>query len=898
MYLENSEQTDISGERELSTEAMLAEQCQVPKLTEAADLNDASKGSAELGIRVLVEYTEQLKSRKMDFSLLCDEQCNMTRDEIETFTYCNGHAESFEQYSASNGFFESDQTIDHCETLRLSQQFDECAQHCECFKPCKSSEHCANHSLTSTCNSCCEHCVEHLQLFQQCKPPDQQFESFDIEPDKPVMNGDNLEQCEMSDLIPESTDHFEVLQQYEPTDEQCECFDCEPDTSTEHSEHSEMTGFTPDISDSVDLLDCGTEFCEYDDIQNEVATNANDYDYDDDDDYSENCPLEQNETEASDDESCRLSEDVSSSSCNTPVHIYYDDNEHVCLFDERCEDYLQTNEQQAATLDVSTDHCETCGNDDTETNQECEPTQQCSDKTSEFGTEEECSSDCSSMETKSFTTCPDGSIPSDHYSDSSRESDKGVQEDSSDDQTEWESFEEDEQTEQIKINESNEEEKKTPTGDIVIEDYFDFFDRTDYYRDKFSQKRHYISCFDGGDIHDCLHLEEKPQKCSAKNAHGFEKITVHEADVCSDAPEEASQITSEEDESLRGDSETEKNPEDWSIDSESGLADDDIEEIERESCADDYEEAEEDADGETFDEEACVFDGDVCEICHEDEAEVFSSSGNEESMCAPCADNISVEGDAYEDEGYDALDNESLGDNTSSTDQLQTTVIDCKKDNEPGAEDTTFIECSEIEAYWLLKDNEYNIGERCESDVEEYYACQIRSIQSSGKQALNEFMMQGQSYDQIIHGNTNGDASRSEREGALFPLEELETEGVCPEESKTGSFRNTEVGELAENLASYCDVENATDEQTQNSDDELKEVLRKIAPPVGIIHSVVSEHAKIAGRDAKTEEIEDNEQSSDSEEEQSDNESFEPCECEHCVPLIEQVSNVFTPYKY
>lgn len=888
MYLENSEQTNISGEGELSAEAMLAEQCQVPKLTETVDLSSASKGSAELGIKVLVEYTEQTKSREMDSSLCCVEHCNMTRDETEPFTYCNGHAESFDQYSASTGFFESDQIVDNCETSELSQPFDECAQLCECFKPCKSSEHCANDSLTSKCNSC-EHCVEHLQLFQQCKPPGRQFESFDFKPDKLVMNSDSFNQCEMSDFIVENTDHLEVLQQYEPSDEQYECFDSEPETSTEDSEQCEMTGFTPDLCDSVDLVDCGTEFCECDDIQNQTESTNDDYD------DLESYPPEQNETEAGDEESCRLTEDVNSSFlyCNTPVDIYFDDSEHDCSANKCCEEYLGTEEQQANTLDMSTDHSEMCESDDSETNQEYELTQQCqtSDKTVEFGTEEECSSDCSSMETKSFTTCTDGSIPSDHCFDSSGESDKVVHEDSSDDQTHWESFEEDEQTEQIKTNESNKDEKKTPTGDIAIEDYFDFFDRADYYRNQFSQKRHYISCFDGGDIDDCPHLEEEAQKCSAKNAYTYEEIKVQEADVCSDTPEEACEVPSEE--SLRGDCESEKNPEDWSIDLESSLADNDIEESECESYAQDYEEAEEDADEETYEGEACVSEGDFCEICNEEEAEVCPSFGNEESMCAPCADDISVEGDAYEDEVYDAKNYESLDDNTSTIDNVQTTVIDCKKDNEPVPEDKTFIECSEMEPYWLLKDNE----DMWEPDVEEYYACEIKSIQSSDKQALNEFIIEGQSYDQLIHGKVNGDASLNDREDAHFSLKELETVGVCPDECKTGSFRITEVTELAENLANCCVVENEIDELTQISDDDgwLHEVSGEIRPPLGIIHSVVSEHAKTEGEESQTEQSSASEQSRDSEEEQNDSESSEPCECEYCIPPTEQVLQVFAP---
>ena len=152
MYLENSEQVKVSGEGEPSAEVKLAEQCQVRDLTEAADLTSPSKGSVELGINVLVEYTEQVVSRVMDSSLLCMEHCKRNGDEAEYNRYCNGHAESFEQYSASNIFFESEQTLHKCETSRLSQPFNECAQHCECFKPCKSSEHSANHSVA--CNKC------------------------------------------------------------------------------------------------------------------------------------------------------------------------------------------------------------------------------------------------------------------------------------------------------------------------------------------------------------------------------------------------------------------------------------------------------------------------------------------------------------------------------------------------------------------------------------------------------------------------------------------------------------------------------------------------------------------------------------------------------------------------
>ncbi|XP_040912805.1 uncharacterized protein LOC121194186 isoform X1 [Toxotes jaculatrix] len=903
MYLENTEQAKVSGEGESSAEALLAEQCHVPKLTEAADLTSLSKGRAELGIKVLMEYTEKTVRREMDPSLLCVEHCNMSGDETESCTYCNGHAEGFEQYSASDGFLESDQTLDKCETSGLSQPFDECAQHCECFKPCKSSEHSDNHSLASKCCPCCEHCSEHLRLFQQCNPSGQQFESFDCEPDKLTMNVDSFGLCEMSDFIPESADHQELLQQYEPPDQQCESFDSEPDTSREDSEQCEMTGCTPSTSDPVDLLGSGTELCEYD--ENQIQSEFTDDDDDNgDEDDEEGYPPEQNETEASDEKSCRLSEDLNSSHVNTPLHVYFDDSELVRFASECCETYLDTEDcsQQAATLDMSTDHCEKCGNDDPETSEEYETTQECatSDKTSdtsEFCAEEDSSSDCSSGETKSFKTCPEGSIPSDPCSDSSGESEKGVQEDSSDEQTQWESFEDDEEMGQSHSNESNEDKKKTPTVDIAIEDYFDLFDRADYNGHAFTQKRHYISCFDGGDMHDSLYLEDEARKHSARNAYTFEEtnkeIDVQEADISFDVcSEEACEEAA--DASPRDDCESEEKPEDWTIDTESSLAEDEVEENECEAHAlyvENYEQAEEDED--ILDGETCASEGHVSEICPEEEAEACLPSGNEETMCAPCAEDISVEGDAYEDELYDEQKYENLSDCTSTIDHVHTTVIDSKKDERPEPEDTEFIECSEMEPYWSLIDKEDN-GEMCEPDVEDYYAYQIKSVDSSVKQALNGLIMETISYDQMIHGRANGDGSKNERADALLYLKENEsqTSGVCPSvECKAVRFAVAEVSELSENVASCSVVENMAHEQTPESDDDcgLNEISAEISPPLDIIHSVVSERARIGGWDAHTEENSASEQSRDSEEEQSDDESSEHCECEYCFPPLEQV---------
>ncbi|XP_034740748.1 probable serine/threonine-protein kinase kinX isoform X1 [Etheostoma cragini] len=868
MYLENSEQGKVSGEGQLSTETMLAEQCQVPKLTEADNLTSPSKGSAELGIQVLVEYAEQtVVSKEMDPSILCVEHCNINREEMEPCTYCNGHSESFEQCSESDGFFESDPNVDECETLGLSQPFDECAQHFECFRPCKSSEHCANHSLASECSPCCEHCAEHLQLFQQCKPSDQQFESSDFEPDTLAVNHDGFGQCEMTDFIPECRDHLDFLQHYESCDPQCEYF--EPDTSTENSQQCERTGFTPNVSDSEDLLDCGTEHFEYDECTNDYD---DDDDYHDDDSEDDTCQPEQddenNEAKTIDEESFTLSEDVDSSDFDTPVHVYFDDREDVHFASECCETHQLTEEHSPndTALNMSAHHCEMCETDYSETSQEydqqCATSKQCS---SEFGMEEDGSSDCSSIETKSFKTCPDGSIPSDICSDSSGESQKTTQEYSSDEHTHWESFEEDDEIEQSSINGSNEDQTITPTVDSVIEDHFDLFDRADYWGNTFSQKQRYISCFDGGDIHDRLHLEEVQSEAQkrAKNVYKFKEIkkTIDVLETYLDPLEEACEDTNEEDASQRDDAstgscESEEQAEDWIKESGSSLSGDEVVDDESEVFALYEENCEEDED--------TALDSHVTEIYNEEEAEVCLPSGNKESMSAPCADDISVEGDAYEDEIFVAEEYESFCDNASAFGHLQATVVV----TEP--EDNVFMACSEREPYWLLVDHEEK-EEMCVPGVEEYYLYQLKSIQSSFKQALNGFIMEGRLYDQMI----NGDASRNEREDVLLSL-------------KASRVEIAEVIEFSEDFANYSVVEKTTNKQTSESEGDcgLGEKGGEIKPTLDIIHSVI---IQLSPKEARTEENKASESTDSNEDEWSDEISTQPCECEYCIPPIEEV---------
>ncbi|KAM8855624.1 uncharacterized protein AB9W97_020401 [Spinachia spinachia] len=830
MFLENAEQSKVSGERELSAEAMLAEQCPIPSLTEAVDLSSSLMGSVELGMQVLVEFTEQTVSKEMDPSIVCLDISNRSRDETETCTYCNGHCKSFEQYPESDAFFESDQILDQCETPGLSRAFEKCAHHCVSFKPRKSSEHSANHSLASKCSCCCEQCAGPLLLFHQCKPSNQQFESFDSERAFVAVDCEGFGQCEMSDFIPDCTDHLGLLQQYEPSDQQYECSDSEPDTSTEDSEQCETTSLTRNISNSMDLLDCGDELYEYDGCTNQNG--------------EERGPPEgegeQSDMEPSDDESLTLSQDVDAPQFDRPVRVYFQERKEVPSASDCCETHqlAEENLAQAMALNMSPEYCEAWGAAYSDTSQEPDE-ESATPEQSEFETEEEEeeSSDCSSIETKSFKTCPDGSIPSDRCSDSSGESEKGAREDSTDEHTHWESFEDDDETPQSDDGGSEECEKETAGADAVVEDFFDLFDGDDFYRHPLAQKQRYISCFDGGDIHDRLHHEDV--RCEAqtlaKNAFEpevSEDIFVQETDACLDALEEAYEDTYEEDASQRGD---------YSLgsDDNSSLVGDDVEETESQSH--------------TEEDENPAFDGHVSEISTDEEDEEDAELW--ERISTPCAGDISVEGDAYEDDTFAPQPYESLEGNTPTTGDLKTTV--------PEPEDQTLNACSEQEPYWSLVDQEDD-GQTFE--LEEYYANQIKSIQSSVKQALNGFILQGGLCDHIIHR----DASEK-----------------CIEEQ----FGITKVITLREDSADGCVVEKAPESACDHG---FSDTSITINPTLDIIYSVVSQLTKNEGRVMptlvrKAEGNEASEEGVDVEEEQSDDESTEPCKCEYCLPPIEEV---------
>lgn len=131
---------------------------------------------------------------------------------------------------------------------------------------------------------------------------------------------------------------------------------------------------------------------------------------------------------------------------------------------------------------------------------------------------------CSSSDSNSFKTCAEDSENSLNSSES--ESEKEAPENWSDDQTGWESCEDDE--EPRNFSGTVHDEKKT--SDFVLEDYFDLLDRADYHGPTLTQSQRYISCFDGGDIHDCLYGDQLQAEKQPQNARRLTETKPHRND--------------------------------------------------------------------------------------------------------------------------------------------------------------------------------------------------------------------------------------------------------------------------------------------------------------------------------------------------------------------------------
>lgn len=776
MYLENSEQcSPATVEEERPAIAVLTEQYRILSKNVLEDLSNPTKTSRN---PIKEDFDDQIVCDGEIKTTICPSDSFSTDEEETESSCCDWNFESFEQLStAGDGLCESYQIVDQFETLGLSQPFDERAQHCESFDPCKSPEDCANHSLTSECGPCCEHCAELLDSSQQCEPSNQQC---DPRPEEEATWCGTFGGCEIPHFIHECSEELEALQ-HEPLDQQDEIRDRE----LEDCEESERTST---VSDSEDWSYCNTELCEDDQMPYQSKCS---------DDKVSNLPEEHETFEEE-------SGTISPTHSDNPDDFYLDESQDVSIALESGEVY-QENYQLA---DTSSDHDE-----ESETQSEIQPGYETAERTSDFFSEEDGSSDCSSVESKSFKTCP-SSIPSDPCSDSSEESDKGAQEDSGDEQMQWESFEEDEDLHQSDTQRQNQDRKKTPIIDIIIEDYFDLFDRHDYYGCDFTPKRHYVSCFDGGDIHARLYLEE----CKEINQ-----------DSClHDASDQAGEDTTDDhvkrlrEETLSESvSEFEKQPSDWIIDPESSSAENDVESDEAQK-------------------DVCVFCSCDLESCDHKTEEPGHPGGHRETMCPPFVNDISVEGDAYEDEGSE-LGYELLCRNSSTFCGSLPTFPVSKSKSTGDSEDYDFRVCSEMEPYWSLSSHG-SIGLSMDLYVEEYYAYQIRSIETLIKQALGGFMNKDRSCHQICEGKADD---------SILSLDDSE--------SQLDRQQRRRQGQNSLELNTDCESREATEE--------------KKTPPSGIIYCVVSEQEGEAPEQIQ-------------EEEESDDES---CDCEYCFPSVQQV---------
>uniref|UniRef100_A0A8C7YYX2 Mitochondrial import inner membrane translocase subunit TIM50 n=1 Tax=Oryzias sinensis TaxID=183150 RepID=A0A8C7YYX2_9TELE len=126
-----------------------------------------------------------------------------------------------------------------------------------------------------------------------------------------------------------------------------------------------------------------------------------------------------------------------------------------------------------------------------------------------------------------------------------------------------------------------------------------------------------------------------------------------------------------------------------------------------------------------------------------------------------------------------------------------------------------------MEPFWALLDDK----EICKPDVEEYFAYQIKSLQTSEKQTLYGFILE-----------TKGEKNRTsydKTEEVFLSLRKTESrDSLILDEHGSDQFEISDVLE-----SSSC----LEEESPQESDDEceLSDISGEINPPLDIIHSVV-----------------------------------------------------------
>ncbi|KAM9447534.1 uncharacterized protein ACWYII_013036 isoform 3-T4 [Salvelinus alpinus] len=524
---------------------MPAEHCEVSELIEAMESTEPSAQSAEPCIIVderknSLDYTEHQKvNGQMDPAVQIVDHYSMNgehAEESKPFVHYNGLSGGFEQCINTPC---EDYPVLHMHTNQykspeLSKSFEECSQHCECFDFSKSSEHYANDCLTSGFSQHCEHFTECFQSSEQCKSSDQHCKSF--ESSEPAENSEFLEQCKISDFIPDISESNESKISFEHYTGICE------------------------YSEKYNHIDDPTEY-------NETTKPI-------DEDLKPSEPSFQQIEICGlfDSEFCIILEPIQSSDLNMPAaHDSPNESRHVSEVHEPSEQTLlaEQSNHQSADYDMPSGHCELRNTvyEQRETSVQCELSERfnscesypcqhkstgdkCYEPSSSFYYEEDKSSECSSIETRSFESLIYDSINSGPLTDSAESYEALVEEGAQDKSSSdiWESF--DNCAVVVECEESYADEDKPHSDAVVVEEFFDLFDKEDTYT--FSQRRPYTSCFEGGGVHELffeqrkthvsiMNEEETQMPCAKKGLEVFSQ-EVEEVDGSYDACAEDGQF--------------------------------------------------------------------------------------------------------------------------------------------------------------------------------------------------------------------------------------------------------------------------------------------------------------------------------------------------------------------
>ncbi|XP_067113974.1 uncharacterized protein ctdsp1 isoform X1 [Osmerus mordax] len=925
VYLEPSDPSKLSGREEVC-EGMPAERCTVSALREVMDstkpFDQIDEPCKMLDTtKAVVNYSEhQMVYEEIDPAV---EQCNVNgelEEEIEHSVPFNGDSEGLEDCLLPH------QHPEACETEMVNKSCHECIQHLEGFDLGESSEHSANQSRASECCRLCEHCTEHLQSSQLCKSYDQQNES--VEPDKRSQT---------------TTEYFE--QDFEPDLSQCKCSDQSKSFDSNRLSQTETEfleqDFEPDLAESVNLFECYARNSEYSettyqiDETSECTLVLDEYlsNFDSIDEQIDICEL----SEASAEQSFTVSDDL-----NTPMSSQgTEENVNPCESDCQSEASEYTNNIDPAE-DISYDvidhatpslHCElscqTSQDEQQETSEDCgcfeqrEPYENLEGENEHTFydhnaacciEEDESSSQCSSTETKSFATCNDGSIPSAACSDSG-ESDKGAQDEDSYEQNEWESFEEDDLQES---DESTDDKDEDCSSAVVTEDFFDLFDRVDFHGHSFVQRRPYISCFEGGDVHDFYVAQLKLEKTTtcANDSKESEEDDTHATPVQDLKPSDEEQHG--EDEALNILHPYVGRPDTGSFADEGSV-----------KC--DTQENTDKAIG------AFVTRNELQES--EGLEKYLSEASEKDHVSCPAMGECLVDVEACEDEGADALcvDDElscaddsyqpseeqgsgSDADNGQTDDPVLTKDMDAQPvecyiqeiildlirqitqdgvhEEESCDDEDGFSICTEREPYWSCTEN----GEIYEPGIEEYYMYEINTCKPCIKHEACE----------PCGRKRNPPTQHQEAAGRVEERDSRNTI-LHEEENELSHFKIIEVvdlnGEFNDHTESFTPsikevkINNENQQKTQypetndwsETDVSEKTALGEAEHRAVSVGSRPSEQSEQEGGEETHEffkMVDENkacEQNEDPEEEESEEESAEGCDCEYCTPPPQQL---------